>query len=31
MKDIIGDYESFITKADALVMAHNIASDDLVQ
>lgn len=31
MKEIIGDYETFIAKADALVAEHNIASEDLVQ
>lgn len=31
MKEIIGDYETFIVKADALVSEHNIAPHDLIQ
>lgn len=31
MKEIIGEYETFITKVDELVAAHGIAGDDLVQ
>lgn len=31
MKEIIGDYEAFIAKADALVMERGIAADELIQ
>lgn len=31
MKEIIGDYEAFIAKANALVAEHGIATEDLVQ
>lgn len=31
MKEIIGDYESFIQKADALVDGHGIDANELVQ
>jgi predicted metalloenzyme YecM len=31
VREIIGDYETFIAKADALVAEHNIAPHDLIQ
>lgn len=31
MKEIIGDYEAFVARVDALVAEHSIDRDDLVQ